>query len=416
LYAFAEWAKQTTEAADLYRNEKTVDNESYKFADSYMEQIIGSLVRQAESNYEQMLFKDALKYGFFEMQTARDKYRELCGGEYNMDHKKLIKFIDAQTITLYPICPHVAEYVRYKYLNKSGKGDLQWPSHAQPDDLLLKSVEYLFEAVSSFRQRIKTHMTVASKKKGAVKVEKPTSGIIWVAAKYPPWQSLVMSFMSNEYKSGVPENKKLAADLSKIPDLKKYQKKVMPFVQMIKDRVAEIGVDKGLQQSCEFDETDVITKNLKYLINNLELEELTVRSTEEPGLDDEKLRELCCPGKPLITFSTPFKLPLEMINPQPSSGLWSTTSFLLNGDTVGKLKERLVRQKVIKDATQLKLYRYVDPQLGPRRIPAPLSSGTQHLEVIQDGSFDIDEVARSATLIMGKSTCEVGSQLVYTCV
>jgi leucyl-tRNA synthetase len=68
-----------------------------------------------------MLFKDALKSGFFEMQIARDKYRELVGGEENMNSTLVLKFIEYQTQTLAPICPHVAEHIWSNVLNYVSK-------------------------------------------------------------------------------------------------------------------------------------------------------------------------------------------------------------------------------------------------------------------------------------------------------
>lgn len=44
-------------------------------------------VQETDENYKKMLFKEALRTGFFEMQAARDKYRELCqvGGGMHRD-------------------------------------------------------------------------------------------------------------------------------------------------------------------------------------------------------------------------------------------------------------------------------------------------------------------------------------------
>lgn len=76
-------------------------------------------IKQTGEFYEKLLFKEALRTGFFELQAARDRYRELCGnpdlgGDFM--HKDLIlHFIKVQTILLAPICPHVAEHV-YKLL------------------------------------------------------------------------------------------------------------------------------------------------------------------------------------------------------------------------------------------------------------------------------------------------------------
>ena len=66
-------------------------------------------VRDAKEYYDRMLFKEALKAGFFELQAARDKYRELTGGDMHSD--LVMTFIEVQAIVLSPICPHICEYI-----------------------------------------------------------------------------------------------------------------------------------------------------------------------------------------------------------------------------------------------------------------------------------------------------------------
>lgn len=72
-------------------------------------------IQQTGDFYEKTLFKEALRTGFFELQAARDRYRELCGnpelGGECMRKDLVLHFIKVQTILLSPICPHVAEYV-----------------------------------------------------------------------------------------------------------------------------------------------------------------------------------------------------------------------------------------------------------------------------------------------------------------
>lgn len=46
-------------------------------------------LRETDENYNKMLFKEALRTGFFEMQAARDKYRELCQYSGGM-HRDLV--------------------------------------------------------------------------------------------------------------------------------------------------------------------------------------------------------------------------------------------------------------------------------------------------------------------------------------
>lgn len=66
---------------------------------------------QTDEYYNSMLFKEALRTGFFELQAVRDAYRELTANENGMHHDLVFQFIELQALLLSPICPHVAEHV-----------------------------------------------------------------------------------------------------------------------------------------------------------------------------------------------------------------------------------------------------------------------------------------------------------------
>ena len=68
------------------------------------------LINQTDNHYTNMMFKEALKSGFFEFQDARDKYRELCGS-HGMNRKLILKFIESQALILCPLCPHICEAI-----------------------------------------------------------------------------------------------------------------------------------------------------------------------------------------------------------------------------------------------------------------------------------------------------------------
>lgn len=64
--------------------------------------------------------------GFFELQTARDKYRELCGAS-GMHVDLVFEYIERQVLLISPICPHIAEHV-WSLLGKKGSIlDARWP-------------------------------------------------------------------------------------------------------------------------------------------------------------------------------------------------------------------------------------------------------------------------------------------------
>jgi leucyl-tRNA synthetase len=55
-----------------------------------------------------MMYRDALKTGFYELQAARDFYREVSDVP-NGD--LLLRFLEVQALLLSPFCPHYCEAV-----------------------------------------------------------------------------------------------------------------------------------------------------------------------------------------------------------------------------------------------------------------------------------------------------------------
>lgn len=67
-------------------------------------------ITETKENYQKMLFKEALRTGFYEFQAARDKYVQLSASD-GVNLNLIMKFIEIQTVLMAPICPHVAEHV-----------------------------------------------------------------------------------------------------------------------------------------------------------------------------------------------------------------------------------------------------------------------------------------------------------------
>ena len=407
LYTFIEWVKEMlSEETELRKSG------DYGFHDKVFANEMNKLMKATDVNYEGMLFREALRTGFFEMQGIRDKYRELTANEGGMHATLINQFIEWQALALAPICPHLSEFIWMDLLGKKESIlKATWPKIGDIDEIVIKSSTYLMEAAREFRLKLKAAVQPPKAKKGAAAPkapEKPTHATLYVAKTYPPWQCAVLSTLKAMYEeSGVPDNKVVSQKLGAMPELKKFMKKVMPFVAWTKERVAAQGLSV-LDLTLEFDEKQVLEDNLAYLLNNLQLDGMDVKFSNEAN---EKTQEECRPGGPFIVFRTEPSVPLTVINNQPHTGLFQTVLPVLEGDDVATLIRRLARnERNLKDEKKVELWRFEDPIMGPRTIPS-LDNPLQGKVQIKNGvRFSID-LQSQKVMLDGKT--DVGQSLIY---
>ncbi|KAM8716260.1 hypothetical protein ACLKA7_003184 [Drosophila subpalustris] len=414
LYTFIEWAKEMLATRCGLRRgaDKT-------FNDQVFLSELNLKTQQTDDNYRKMLFKEALRSGFYELQLARDKYRELCGAQ-GMHEELVLEFIRRQALLVAPICPHMAEHVWGLLGNKESVVHARWPEVGAINELDIMCSEYLMEAAHSFRLNLKNLLQVRGKggKEKALDAQtaKPNRALIWVAKTYPPWQCCVLDTMRELYNKDtktLPDNKVIAATLQQKAELKKFMKRVMPFAQMIREKVETGG--KGvaaLAVTLEFDERQVLLSNLEYLKNTLDLDTLEVKYTDDPSAP-EKTREEVRPGSPFIAFSVAPHVCVELINPVERSGLFQVNTIISEGDTVQSLREKLAKIIGLKtEVSSLQIWRFDDPVLGPRKMPnfQDFKTGKTPLN---DGDFVLDLDAKRVSVQLAGKVTEVGRQLIY---
>uniref|UniRef100_A0A8C7Z0M3 Leucine--tRNA ligase, cytoplasmic n=1 Tax=Oryzias sinensis TaxID=183150 RepID=A0A8C7Z0M3_9TELE len=367
---------------------------------------------KTEQHYERMMYKEALKSGFFEFQAAKDKYRELA--IEGMHRDLVFQFIERQTLLLAPICPHLCEYTWGLLVKTSSLMKASWPAAGPVDEILVRSSQYLMETAHDLRLRLKAYMLPPKNKKGDTKPQvKPSHCNIYVAKSYPPWQHSALSLLGKHYRSNngvLPDNKVIAGELGALPELKKYMKRVMPFVAMIKENLEKNG-PRVLDLELEFDERTVLMENLVYLTNSLELEQIDVLFATEA---DDKVKEDCCPGKPFSVFRSEPGVCVSLVNPQPSNGLFSTKVDIRQGDSKDNVIRRLAKvNRLIKDLSQVKLMRYEDPVLGPRRVPVLGQEEKGKLPISEKSVFHVNLEEKRVTLADNGLTVDIGDTLVY---
>ncbi|XP_045894902.1 leucine--tRNA ligase, cytoplasmic isoform X1 [Micropterus dolomieu] len=407
LYTWVEWVKEMIANQNNLRT-----GPADTFNDRVFASEMNTGILKTEQHYDRMMYKEALKSGFFEFQASKDKYRELA--IEGMHRDLVFQFIERQTLLLAPICPHLCEYT-WGLLGKTGSlRKASWPVAGPVDEILIRSSQYLMETAHDLRLRLKAYMQPPKSKKGDSKPPaKPSHCTIYVAKSYPPWQHSALSLLGKHYKSNngaLPDNKVIANELGALPELKKYMKRVMPFVAMIKENLEKNG-PRVLDLELEFDERTVLMENLVYLTNSLELEQIDVLFASEA---DDKVKEDCCPGKPFSVFRSEPGVCVFLVNPQPSNGLFSTKVEIRQGDSRDNIIRRLAKvNRLIKDLSRVKLMRYEDPLLGPRRVPVMGQEEQGKLPISNKSVFNINLEEKRVTLADNGLTVDVGDSLVY---
>ncbi|XP_034540125.1 leucine--tRNA ligase, cytoplasmic [Notolabrus celidotus] len=407
LYTWVEWVKEMIANQNNLRT-----GPAGTFNDRVFASEINAGILKTEQHYDRMMYKEALKSGFFEFQAAKDKYRELA--IEGMHRDLVFQFIERQTLLLAPICPHLCEYT-WSLLGKAGSlRTASWPVAGPVDEILIRSSQYLMETAHDLRLRLKAYMQPPKSKKGDSKPPaKPSHCSIYVAKSYPPWQHSALSLLGKHYKSNngvLPDNKVIASELGALPELKKYMKRVMPFVAMIKENLEKNG-PRVLELELEFDERAVLMENLVYLTNSLELEQIDVLFASEA---DDKVKEDCCPGKPFSVFRTEPGVCVSLVNPQPSNGLFSTKVDIRQGDSRDSIVRRLAKvNRLIKDLSRVKLMRYEDPVLGPRRVPVLGREEQGKLPISTKSVFNVNLEEKRVTLADNGLTVDIGDTLLY---
>lgn len=407
LYTWIEWVKE------MIANQATLRSGP---ADTFRDHVFASEIScgiiKTEQHYEKMMFKEALKSGFFEFQAAKDKYRELA--IEGMHRDLVFRFIEVQTLLLAPICPHICEQIWSMLEKPESIMKASWPVASPFDEILIRSSQYLMETAHELRLRLKNYMTPAKGKKNDIKPpERPSHCTIYVAKNYPTWQHITLTVLRRHYQANngnLPDNKVIATELSSLSELKKYMKRVMPFVATLKENLEKKG-PRVLDLELEFDEQAVLLENIVYLTNSLELEQIDVVSASDAA---DRIKEDCCPGKPFIVFKTEPSISVFLVNPQPASGHFSSRMAIRQGDSRHSIIRRLMKtDRSIKDESRVKLMRFDDPVLGPRRVPVLGKEDVGKTVISEMATFHIDLDSKKICIKDNGLKSDIGDTIAY---
>ncbi|ORX89488.1 leucyl-tRNA synthetase [Basidiobolus meristosporus CBS 931.73] len=267
---------------------------------------MNKLVNLTDAAYSNMLFREALKNGFYEFQTARDWYREATASE-GMHHDLVMRFIELQTLLLSPITPHWSEYIWTDVLKKPQPiVESLWPEvPAENDEPVLMAAEYVRKLIKTVRDNeIALNKKKGKKGKNADTYDptKPKLLKIFVASKFPEWQDAGISILQEAYNTETAsvDDAMVKQTLAKQGLLK--DKKMMPFIQEIKKRVLAFG-PQAFNRTLLFKEFDTLTSVQTYLKKCLGFDEVEIISTDGQIEEaDQKAAEASIPGEPSFAF------------------------------------------------------------------------------------------------------------------
>lgn len=185
-----------------------------------------------------MHYKDALKYGFYELQTNRDWYREVTQ-DVGM-HVDLVRWwIRVAVLLICPIAPHFSEHVWTTVLKEPKSVQLaRWPETTKSiDRVIIDSGAYMRGLIKTMRDAELTLLKKMNKgKQGQAPYDptKPRAVRIYVATSFPEWQDQCVQVVKDAYDSEADK-----VDDAKVRELLMQRglikdKRAMPFIQAFK--------------------------------------------------------------------------------------------------------------------------------------------------------------------------------------
>ncbi|KAF8346598.1 leucine-tRNA ligase [Amanita rubescens] len=298
---------------DMVKDKENLRHGQRNYHDDVFETEINDLINITQSHYEATNYKDALKYGFYELQSARDWYREVTMNA-GMHEDLVLYWIRVAALLVAPIAPHFADHLYQSVLRLPGSiQNARWPTpEKQVDRTLVEAASYMRGVTKMMRDAEASLLKMLSRNKGKGPItfdpKKPKSVRIYVATEFPEWQNECVDIVKQAY--GANGDK---VDDSKVKDLLIQKglikdKRAMPFIQMFKKRMAQFGAITAFRRTLPFSESQVLIEITPYLKKTLGLVDAEILSVQEarqresePGFT-KAIIDTSEPGGPAIEY------------------------------------------------------------------------------------------------------------------
>ena len=237
--------------------------------DEWFETSMNKVLREVEDEYEKLNFKNVLVKGFYNLQNLFKWYKRRTNGNFHSD--TISKFIEIQTLILYPITPHICSEILERIKGRDYALRPKWPEIGEINEKIIKTerfVQTVLEDINHIKRILK------KEKNERIKLILPSS-----------WKYEVFRRAKEMLETGEKLN-----DLVKIvKELK--DKRVIKIVQkiikdpgLLKVYIAKDEEEKALREAKDFIEREFSCK-------------VEIESEEESS---EEKAKFSLPGKPAI--------------------------------------------------------------------------------------------------------------------
>ena len=108
---------------------------------------------------------------------------------------------------------------------------------------------------------------------------------VFIAEKYPQWQQKIVEIMKNCFDTqnkSFPSNQEISSQIEKA--FGEVNKKAMPFVQKLKDKVFQSGSISDLESKLNFSEKDILSLANEYICFALDFDKLWVKDIKDASV------------------------------------------------------------------------------------------------------------------------------------
>ncbi|TFK29069.1 leucine-tRNA ligase [Coprinopsis marcescibilis] len=275
---------------EMVKDQANLRTGEKNYHDTVFEQEVNDLINITQSHYEATNYKDALKYGFYELQSARDWYREVTS-DVGMHGDLVLYWIRTAALVITPLAPHFAEHIWSDILKQPQSiQHALWPKPTTAvDTTIIEAGQYMRGTIKTIRDAETTLLKMMAKaSKGKKNLgeapfdpKKPKSVRVYVATEFPEWQNISVQVVKDAYdaEKNVVDDAKVRQLLTENGLIK--DKKVMPFIQAFKKRMSQYGAQTAFRRTLPFSEVAVLRELLPYLKKTLNLVDAEVLSVEE---------------------------------------------------------------------------------------------------------------------------------------